>query len=52
MILTLSVTPGSDAVLHISRIEFELRRTLIYLGPAELIQTPIFIPSEPKSKGK
>ena len=52
MILTLNVRPGSDAVLHISRIEFELRPTLIYLGLAQLIQTPIFIPSEPNSKGK
>ena len=42
MILTLNVRPGSDAVLHISRIEFELRPSLICLGPAELIQTQNF----------
>ena len=36
--------PGSDAVLHMSRIEFEFR-------PAELIQTPILIPGELNSIG-
>ena len=46
LVLTLSGRPGSDAVLHISRIEFELRPTQINLGQAELIQTPIFIPTE------
>lgn len=38
-ILTLSVRPCSDAVLHMSRTEFELRPTQINLGQAELIQT-------------
>ena len=39
--------PGSDAVLHMSRIEFEFRPTQINLDRrAELIQTPISIPAD------
>ena len=42
---------GSDAVLHMSLIEFEFRPTQIDFRPAELIQTPILIPGDLNSIG-
>ena len=44
--------PGSDAVLHMSQIEFEFRSTQINLDRlTDLIQTPILIPGELNSIG-